>query len=194
MFLLQDSFSKPQERGSCLFDRTDEPAMKLRLSNSKYGFFLNVPGLLIVLLWVVFPAFLLFCTSFLRYDNVNPIVHGLGTTSTCGIPGLWISLTRLWYSVSGRRRDFFGGLILALLEQCNLGRNPPVLMTLGRCRVISGLSERMFSPDFGVISDLLKIGLVEALSIYGNQTLAMWGDHRDSWTRFPMGIILWQPF
>jgi multiple sugar transport system permease protein len=61
--------------------------------------------------------------------------------------------------------------------------------------VISGLIWKwMFSPDFGVISDLMiKVGLIsKPLSIYGNQTLAMWGVIiADSWTRIPfMGIIL----
>jgi multiple sugar transport system permease protein len=52
----------------------------------------------------------------------------------------------------------------------------------------------MFSPDFGVISDLLmKVGLIDQpLSIYSNFNLAMVGVIiADSWTRIPfMGIIL----
>jgi ABC-type sugar transport system permease subunit len=52
----------------------------------------------------------------------------------------------------------------------------------------------MFSPDFGVVNDLLmKIGLIKTpLSIYGNPDLAMAGVIiADSWTRIPfMGIIL----
>jgi multiple sugar transport system permease protein len=61
--------------------------------------------------------------------------------------------------------------------------------------VVSGIIWKwMFSPDFGVISDLLmKVGLIQApLSIYSNPSLAMVGVIiADSWTRIPfMGIIL----
>jgi multiple sugar transport system permease protein len=61
--------------------------------------------------------------------------------------------------------------------------------------VVSGLIWKwMFSPDFGVISDLLmKARLIEKpLSIYSQPSLAMWGVIiADSWTRIPfMGIIL----
>ena len=61
--------------------------------------------------------------------------------------------------------------------------------------VVSGIIWKwMFSPDFGVISDLLmKAGLIQApLSIYSNPSLAMVGVIiADSWTRIPfMGIIL----
>ncbi|NIR17408.1 MAG: sugar ABC transporter permease, partial [Desulfobacterales bacterium] len=61
--------------------------------------------------------------------------------------------------------------------------------------VVSGIIWKwMFSPDFGVISDLLmKVGLIDTpLSIYGNFDMAMVGIIvADSWTRIPfMGIIL----
>jgi len=61
--------------------------------------------------------------------------------------------------------------------------------------VVSGLIWKwMFSPDFGVISDLLmKTRLISRpLSIYSDPALAMWGVViADSWTRIPfMGIIL----
>jgi ABC-type sugar transport system permease subunit len=61
--------------------------------------------------------------------------------------------------------------------------------------VVSGLIWKwMFSPDFGVISDLLmKVRLIaKPLSIYSDPSLAMWGVIIvDSWTRIPfMGIIL----
>jgi multiple sugar transport system permease protein len=176
--------------------------MKFRLSNSKYGFFLNVPGLLIVLLWVVFPALLLFYASFLRYNNVNPIsFYGLGNYKHLWNSRVfWISLDKIAvFSLGSTALTFFGGLILALCLS-NVTRGGGILRSLmiipwAVPAVISGLIWKwMFSPDFGVISDLLmKIGLIEKpLSIYGNQTLAMWGVIiADSWTRIPfMGIIL----
>jgi raffinose/stachyose/melibiose transport system permease protein len=84
----------------------------MRVSNSKYGFFLNAPGLLIVLLWVVFPAFLLFYTSFIRYDNVNPIVFN-GLTNYKQVFGarlFWVSLEKIAIFVLGSTAmTFFGG-------------------------------------------------------------------------------------
>jgi hypothetical protein len=51
----------------------------MKLSNSKYGFLLNLPGLLLVLLWVFLPALIVFLASFFRYDNVRPVVfNGVG--------------------------------------------------------------------------------------------------------------------
>ena len=61
--------------------------------------------------------------------------------------------------------------------------------------IVSGIIWKwIFSPDFGVVSDLLmRMGLIgEPLSIYSNTRLAMVGVIvADSWTRIPfMGIIL----
>ena len=61
--------------------------------------------------------------------------------------------------------------------------------------VVSGIIWKwMFSPDFGVISDLLmKIGIIDKpLNMYSTPSLAMIGIIvADSWTRIPfMGIIL----
>lgn len=179
-----------------------DDAMKWRVSNGKYGFFLNIPGLLIVLLWVVFPAFLLFYTSFFRLDNVHPVTfNGIANYKHLWNSRVfWISLDKIaLFSLGSTALTFFGGLSLAL---CLAGvtRGGGLLRSLmivpwAVPAVISGLIWKwMFSPDFGVISDLLmKAGLIGSpLSIYGNQSLAMWGVIiADSWTRIPfMGIIL----
>jgi len=175
---------------------------EMRVSNSKYGFFLNVPGLLIVLLWVVFPAFLLFYTSFIRYDNVHPISF-VGVTNYRQLFNgrlFWVSIEKIAvFSIGSTALTFFGGLILALCLS-GITRGGGVLRSLmivpwAVPAVISGLIWKwMFSPDFGVISDLLmKVGLIsKPLSIYGDPSLAMWGVIiADSWTRIPfMGIIL----
>ena len=166
-----------------------DDAMKWRVSNGKYGFFLNIPGLLIVLLWVVFPAFLLFYTSFFRLDNVHPVTfNGIANYKHLWNSRVfWISLDKIaLFSLGSTALTFFGGLSLAL---CLAGvtRGGGLLRSLmivpwAVPAVISGLIWKwMFSPDFGVISDLLmKAGLIGSpLSIYGNQSLAMWGgDHR----------------
>jgi multiple sugar transport system permease protein len=175
---------------------------RLRLGNPLYGFLLNVPGLLIVLLWVVLPACLLFVASFLRYDNVHPVTFtGLGNYQR-----LWnsrvflISLERIAvFSLGSTLVTALGGLVLALCLS-NIRRGGGLLRSLmivpwAVPAVVSGLIWKwMFSPDFGVISDLLmKAGVIaKPLSIYSDPALAMWGVIiADSWTRIPfMGIIL----
>lgn len=89
----------------------------MRLSNPRYGFFLNVPGLLIVLLWVIFPAFLLFYTSFLRYDNVHPIIfNGLRNYQKVLDDRLfWIGMKQIAiFSIGTTVLTASGGLIIAL--------------------------------------------------------------------------------
>jgi multiple sugar transport system permease protein len=175
---------------------------RYRLSNAWYGFFLNVPGLLIVLLWVVFPAALLVCVSFLRYDNVRPISFA----GLANYERLWnsrvfaISLERiLVFSLGSTLVTFLGGLFLAL-PLSGIRRGGGLLRSLmiipwAVPAVVSGLIWKwMFSPDFGVVSDLLmKAHLIaKPLSIYSDSSLAMWGVIlADSWTRIPfMGIVL----
>jgi multiple sugar transport system permease protein len=176
--------------------------MRFRLTNARYGFLLNVPGLLIVLLWVVFPALLLFCVSFLRYDNVHPVTFaGLGNYQRLWDSRVfWISVERIIvFSLGSTALTFLGGLVLAL-SLSNIRKGGGLLRSLmiipwAVPAVVSGLIWKwMFSPDFGVISDLLmKVGLIgKPLSIYSAPHLAMWGAIiADSWTRIPfMGIIL----
>ncbi|MFB3819278.1 MAG: carbohydrate ABC transporter permease [Candidatus Methylomirabilales bacterium] len=175
---------------------------RFRLTNPRYGLLLNVPGLLIVLLWVVVPACLLFAVSFLRYDNVNPVAFaGIGNYQR-----LWnsrvfaISVERIAvFSLGSTAVTALGGLVLALCLS-NIRKGGGLLRSLmivpwAVPAVVSGLIWKwMFSPDFGVISDLLmKAGLIaKPLSIYSDPALAMWGVIlADSWTRIPfMGIIL----
>jgi len=174
----------------------------MRITNRRYGFLLNLPGLLIVFFWVFFPAFLLFYTSFLRYDNVNPVVfQGLANYRKVLNDRLfWMSLEKIAiFSIGSTALTFFGGLVLAL-SLSGIVRGGGLLRSLmivpwAVPAVISGIIWKwMFSPDFGVVNDLLmKIGLIKTpLSIYGNPDLAMAGVIiADSWTRIPfMGIIL----
>ncbi|HSC70848.1 MAG TPA: sugar ABC transporter permease [Candidatus Methylomirabilis sp.] len=176
--------------------------MRFRLTNPRYGFLLNVPGLLIVLLWVVFPAVLLFCVSFLRYDNVHPVTFtGLGNYQRLWDSRVfWISVERIiLFSLGSTALTFLGGMVLAL-SLSNIQKGGGLLRSLmiipwAVPAVVSGLVWKwMFSPDFGVISDLLmKAGFIgKPLSIYSHASLAMWGVIiADSWTRIPfMGIIL----
>lgn len=174
----------------------------MKLSDRRYGFLLNLPGLIIVVFWVFFPAFLLFQTSFLRYDNINPIVfNGLQNYAHVFKDRLFLmSLNRISiFCVGTTAFTLAGGLLLALsLSRITKGSGifrALMMVPWAVPAVISGIIWKwMFSPDFGVISDLLmKIGLIKApLSIYGDPDLAMLGVIiADSWTRIPfMGIIL----
>jgi multiple sugar transport system permease protein len=177
-------------------------AGRFRLTNPRYGLLLNIPGLLIVLLWVVFPALLLFAVSFLRFDNVNPVSFvGFGNYQRLWSSRVFaVSVERvLVFSLGSTALTALGGLLLAMCLS-NVRKGGGLLRSLmiipwAVPAVVSGLIWKwMFSPDFGVLSDLLmKAHLVaKPLSIYSDPSLAMWGVIIvDSWTRIPfMGIIL----
>jgi multiple sugar transport system permease protein len=174
----------------------------LKISDRTYGFLLNVPGLLIVFLWVVLPAGLLVMTSFLRYDNLSPIVfNGLQNYRRLFTDRLlWISLRKVAVFSSGTTlMTFVGGLLLALaLAGVRTGSavfRSMMIIPWAVPPIVSGIIWKwIFSPDFGVLSDLLmKVGLIaKPISIYSNPGMAMVGVIvADSWTRIPfMGIIL----
>lgn len=174
----------------------------MKISNRWYGFLLNLPGLLVVLLWVLFPTGLLIYTSFLRYDNIHPIIFtGLGNYRQLFADRLlWMSLNKvLIFSVGTTVCTCVGGMLLALglkgVTKFSGILRSLMIMPWAVPAVISGIIWKwMFSPDFGVISDMLmKLSLIEKpLSIYSDFNLAMLGVIvADSWTRIPfMGVIL----
>jgi len=174
----------------------------MKLSNSKYGFLLNLPGLLLVLLWVFLPALIVFLASFFRYDNVRPVVfNGVGNYQHMFRDRLfWVGMENIaTFCIGTTVLTSLGGMVLALILSA-IVRGGGIFRSLmiipwAVPAVVSGIIWKwMFSPDFGVISDLLmKAGLIKApLSIYGDPSLAMAGVIiADSWTRVPfMGIIL----
>ena len=174
----------------------------MKLSNAKYGFLLNVPGLLLVLLWVLLPAVIVLLASFFRYDNVRPVVfNGVENYQHLFRDRLfWVGMENIAVFCAGTTvLTSLGGMVLALILSA-IVRGGGLFRSLmiipwAVPAVVSGIIWKwMFSPDFGVISDLLmKVGLIQApLSIYSNPSLAMVGVIiADSWTRIPfMGIIL----
>jgi len=174
----------------------------MKVSNRWYGFLLNVPGLLVVFLWVVFPAVLLVSISFLRYDNLHPVIFtGIDNYLKMFRDRLFlVSLRQVaLFSLGTTVLTFFIGLGLAMALS-GVRRGSALfrsLMTMPWAvpAIVSGIIWKwMFQPDFGVISDLLmKVGFIsEPLSIYSNPTMAMIGVIiADSWTRIPfMGVIL----
>ncbi len=174
----------------------------MKLTNSRYGFLLNLPGLLLVLLWVFLPAVLLFLASFLQYDNVRPMIfNGLDNYRHLFKDRLfWVGMEKIAvFCIGTTVLTSLGGFVLAL-ALAGIGWGGGLFRSLmivpwAVPAVVSGIIWKwMFSPDFGVISDLLmKVGLIQTpLSIYSNPGLAMAGVIiADSWTRIPfMGIIL----
>ena len=174
----------------------------MKLSNSRYGFLLNLPGLLLVFLWVLLPAAIVLLVSFFRYDNVRPVVfNGVENYRHMFRDRLfWIGMENIAVFCAGTTvLTSLGGMVLALILSA-IVRGGGLFRSLmiipwAVPAVVSGIIWKwMFSPDFGVISDLLmKAGLIQApLSIYSNPSLAMVGVIiADSWTRIPfMGIIL----
>jgi multiple sugar transport system permease protein len=174
----------------------------LKISDRTYGFLLNIPGLLIVFLWFMFPAVLLVVTSFLRYDNLNPIVfYGFKNYIRLVNDRLFgLSLRRVAaFTIGTTFLTYVGGMILALsLTGIKTGSalfRSILIIPWAVPPIVSGIVWKwIFSPDFGVLSDILmKLHLIaEPLSIYSNDSLAMIGVIvADSWTRIPfMGIIL----
>ena len=174
----------------------------MKVSDKTYGFLLNVPGLLIVVFWVVFPAGLLILTSFLRYNNLSPIVfNGLQNYKRLFSDRLlWISLQKAAIFSGGTTAlTFIGGLLLALalagIKTGSATFRSLMIIPWAVPPIVSGIIWKwIFSPDFGVLSDILmKMRLISApVSIYSNTNLAMVGIIvADSWTRIPfMGIIL----
>ena len=174
----------------------------MKLSNSRYGFLLNLPGLLLVFLWVLLPAAIVLLVSFFRYDNVRPVVfNGVENYRHMFRDRLfWIGMENIAVFCAGTTvLTSLGGMVLALILSA-IVRGGGLFRSLmiipwAVPAVVSGIIWKwMFSPDFGVISDLLmKAGFIQApLSIYSNPSLAMVGVIiADSWTRIPfMGIIL----
>lgn len=174
----------------------------MRISDKWYGFLLNVPGLLVVLFFVLYPTWLLVSTSFLKYDNMSPIVFtGLGNyQKVFGDRLFWMSIRKVAiFSVGTTVFTFLGGLLLALplsgIKRASGLLRSLMILPWAVPAVVSGMIWKwMFSPDFGVISDLMmKAGLIDTpLSMYSNFNMAMLGVIiADSWTRIPfMGIIL----
>jgi multiple sugar transport system permease protein len=152
----------------------------LKISDRTYGFLLNIPGLLIVFLWFMFPAVLLVVTSFLRYDNLNPIVfYGFKNYIRLVNDRLFgLSLRRVAaFTIGTTFLTYVGGMILALsLTGIKTGSalfRSILIIPWAVPPIVSGIVWKwIFSPDFGVLSDILmKLHLIaEPLSIYSNDS------------------------
>jgi multiple sugar transport system permease protein len=173
----------------------------MKISDSRYGAILSVPGLTLLLVWVLIPFFYLFYLSFLRYDNLSPVVpSGFANYETVlKDPALPLILTRTFiFAFGSTGLTFVTSLLLALcLNKIVKGSTffrSLVIMPWAVPLVLSGfLWAWMFHPSFGPISDMLmKLKLIaEPVNIYEKPHMAMLGVIvADAWRRIPFLTII----
>lgn len=171
------------------------------VSNSAYGAILSIPGLILMLAWVLIPFTYVIYLSFLRYDNMSPVVFSgfdnymkvFGDSDFLAIVGRTIA-----FSAGSTGFTLIVSIILALcLNRMIRGSSffrSLVVMPWAVPLILSGfLWSWMFHPSFGPISDLLmKFGFRdESLNIYRNPTSSMMGVIiADAWRRIPFLTIV----
>jgi multiple sugar transport system permease protein len=173
----------------------------MKLGNPGYGVVLSVPGLVILLLWVLIPFSYVFYISFLRYDNILPVIPaGLANyREVLSDPNLPLILIRTFiFSFGSTGLTLLISVILATcLNRIVTGSaffRSLVVMPWAVPLILSGfLWAWMFHPSFGPISDLLmKLNLInEPLNIYKKPSMAMTGVIiADAWRRIPFLTII----
>ena len=173
----------------------------MKISDSKFGVLLSMPGAAVLFLWVCVPLLLLLGTSFLRYDNIHPVVFaGLKNYK-------WVLNQRVFWLSFKNTVIFCAGvtaltLVVSLaLAHClsRISRLSSLFRSLAMFpwavpMVVSGFMwAQMFNPSFGVINDfLLRTGIIQTpVDIFGNPNLAMFGVIlADAWTRIPFMTII----
>ncbi len=171
------------------------------ISNSAYGAILSIPGLILMLAWVVVPFSYVIYLSFLRYDNMSPVVFS-------GFDNyMKVFLDQDFLAIVGRTIAFSAGstgftLIVSIILALCLNRmirgssffRSLVVMPWAVPLILSGfLWSWMFHPSFGPISDLLmRFGIRdEALNIYKSPISSMIGVIiADAWRRIPFLTIV----
>lgn len=173
----------------------------MKLTDSRFGMMLSLPGAFVLFLWVIVPLGLLVTTSFLRYDNMSPVVFaGLKNYN-------YVFHHRIFWLSFKNTLIFCGGVtMLTLVVSLVLAHCLSRISRLGSFfrslamfpwavpMVVSGfIWAQMFNPSFGVINDfLLKTGLIDTpLNVFGSPSLAMVGVIlADAWTRIPFMTII----
>jgi len=173
----------------------------MKISNNKFGLFLSLPGIVVLFLLIIGPLGFLIYNSFLRYDNIRPVIfYGFKNYQFLFQHRIfWLSFKNTLIFCGGvTSLSFFVSLILAH-SLSRITRGASVLRSLAMFSwavplVVSGFMwKQMFNPSFGVINDfLLKTGLIDRpIDIFGNPTLAMIGAIlADLWTRIPFMTII----
>jgi ABC-type sugar transport system permease subunit len=173
----------------------------MKLRDPGYGVVLSVPGLVILLLWVLIPFCYVFYLSFFRYDNISPVIPvGLANyEEALKEPMLPMILLRTFvFSFGSTGLTLLTSVILALclnrIAKASAFFRSLVVMPWAVPLILSGfLWAWMFHPSFGPISDFLtKLGLIsEPLNIYKDPRMAMAGIIiADAWRRIPFLAII----
>jgi multiple sugar transport system permease protein len=172
----------------------------MKLSDSKFGFFISAPGFFILIALVIFPIITLFNTSFLRYESVFPIKFiGFGNYKYIFSDRIfWLALKNtIIYSGGVTALTFIWGLVLALLLS-KITRGSVIFRSLAMLPwavplVISGyIWKWMLDPNVGIVSDfLIKVGLISSpLYVFSDPKLAMIGCIiADAWVETPFMCI-----
>ena len=172
----------------------------MRLTNSQYGFVLSVPGMLVVIVLVIFPVITLFTTSLLQYTSTKPIIfNGLKNYIYVFNDRIfWLALGKTAiYTVGVTSLAFTGGMAMGLALS-KIKRYSALFRALAMFSwavplVISGFIWKwILNPHVGIFSDLLmKIGLAsEPVAVFSNVALAMLGCIvADAWVRIPYMTI-----
>jgi len=172
----------------------------MRITNSKYGVLLSIPGFIVIVALVLFPLATLFVTSFFRYyAGIQTGFTGFKNYRYIFNDRLfWLSLQKTAiYSVGATAMTFCGGLIIALLLS-KITKGSGIFRTLTMFPwavplVISGFIWRwIFNPNVGIFSDILmRLKLVSGpLPIFSNTKLAMIACIiADAWVRIPFMTV-----
>ncbi|HEY63549.1 MAG TPA: sugar ABC transporter permease [Caldilineae bacterium] len=171
------------------------------LSNANYGMLLSIPGLILLLAWVLLPLFIVIGLSFYRYDNVSPVrfIGLLNYQEVFSNPDFPKILLRTFeFSFGSTALSLFTSVVVAAcLNRIGSGSavfRSLVVMPWAVPLILSGfLWAWMFHPSFGPISDLLlRSGLRDtALNIYEDPISSMVGVIiADAWRRIPFLAII----
>jgi len=166
-----------------------------------FGLLLSLPGIIFLLVLVLYPLSMLFSVSFLRYDYVHPVTF-YGFTNYIKIFNnrvFWLSLKNtIVYCVGVTSMTTIIGVILAAAV-ARIRRFSTVFRTLlilpwAVPLVVSGLIWRwMLDPGVGVYNYLLVlIGVSkQPINLFADPVLAMITCIiADSWTKIPFMFVL----
>ena len=173
----------------------------MNLSDKKFGMLLSLPGAAVLAMWVMIPLGLLVAVSFLRYDNIHPVIF-VGLKNYLKVLDhriFWLSFTNtLIFSGGVTALSLSVSLMLAhsLSRMTRLGAafRSMAMFPWAVPMVVSGfIWAQMFNPSYGIISDVMvSLGLLsQPLDIFGNADMAMVGVIlADAWTRIPFMTII----
>jgi len=173
---------------------------KMRISDSKYGFLLTLPGLLFLIILIAFPLATLISLSFCKYDFINP-VEFVGLENFKWVIEdrvFWLALVNtVIYSIGVTMFTFLIGLLLAIttsrISKLSTLFRTLIILPWAVPLVVSGLVWRwMLDPGGGIYNYIIfQLGFVkEPLNIFADPNLAMIGVIlADTWSRIPFMFI-----